>query len=191
MPWLRLRANQKEIPTELAKQLAGVLIEWGSFENAVFWDIQNLREWAVVRDLSPTVPQGFKKRIELWKRSFHALYPNIPSYLTKADDIALKSAFIAKIRNRIIHSHWMPNPGGKPDEFVLTPENFPPRPQPPFIVDTKFASLLHEDVLTINNTFNGFLVNRMLHLHHGLTKVSPAPEPDSPAHQTPPIPEKP
>jgi hypothetical protein len=192
MPFLRIRANHKEIPTELAKQLAGILIEWGSFENRVYWDIEQLRgQWLVVQALAPFIPNGFGRRINLWKRSFHALYPQVPEYLKRVDDIALNSAYISKIRNRLIHSHWMPKESGNPDEFVLTPENFPARPEPPFIVDTNFASLLHQDILTLNNALTGFLVNRMLHLHHGLIARSPESEPDNPAHQTPPNPEKP
>jgi hypothetical protein len=189
---LRIRSNHKEIPTELAKQLAGILIEWGSFENGVFWDIEQLRhQWALVQALAPFVPRGFNRRIELWRRSFHALCPEIPEYLRKADDIAAKSAFVAKLRNRMIHSHWMPKAGGNPDEFVLTPEKFPAHQGPPFIVDTNYATLLHQDILTINNAFNSFIVNRMLHFHDGLTKLSPSQELGSPAHQTPPNPEKP
>ena len=192
LPWLRIRANRKEIPPELAKQLAGILIEWGSFENGVFWDIEQLRQqWPAVQALAPFVPNGFGRRIELWKRSFHVVYPKIPQYLRKADDIALKSAIISKIRNRMIHSHWMPKGGGNADEFVLTPEKFPSRPVPPFIVDTHYASLVHQDILTINDAFNGFLVNRMLHFRDGLTQLSIGQEPDSQAHQSPPIPEKP
>jgi hypothetical protein len=189
--FLRIRANHKEIPAELAKQLAGILIEWGSFENTVFWDIEQLRQWPVVQALAPFVPNGFGRRINLWKRSIHALYAQVPEYLRKADDIAVNSDFISKLRNRMIHSHWMPKEGGNPDEFVLTPEKPPQRPVPPLIVDTNYASLMHEDILTISNAFTSFIVNRMLHVHYGLIIRSPAPEPDNPAHQTPPIPEKP
>lgn len=190
LPWLHVKGDEKVVPPELATHLAGILIEWGSFENAVLMDCEDLRQWPVVKSLVPEIPQGFAKRIELWKRSIDALYPTIRLYVTSAKEITEKSKFVAKRRNRIIHGHWMPNPGGKPDEFVLLPENYPYGKGGLTPFDTELAGMLFHDVMAVSNAFHSFLVTRMIHAREGLLQLSTGPAPENPVHPKPPIPEK-
>jgi hypothetical protein len=191
LPWLSVKGAEKVVPPELAKHLAGILIEWGSFESAVLMDCESFRQWPVVKSLIPEIPHGFKKRIELWKLSINTLYPTIGLYVASAKEITEKSKFVANRRNRIIHGHWMPNPGGKPDEFMLLPENFPHGSNGPTLFDTERADMLFRDVMAVSNAFHSFLITRTIHAREGLTQLSTGQPHGSQDRPKPPIPEKP
>lgn len=192
IPWFPLIGNDHPIAPDLASAIAGVVIEWSAFEGALRADLGELMQFAIVRGLADQYPRAFKKRIELWKRSVHTLFPNVPCYLEVADEICSKGKIVAHHRNRLIHGHWLPPEGDGSEYRVMLVEGLDRIYRlDQLTADVGYVSAIRKDIKTLSDALVSFTTTRMLHGRLGLLRARPAPAPEHPAQNCPPTPEKP
>lgn len=180
IPWFSVTGKDRPITPELCAALAGVVIEWGAFEGAIYADTAELMQYPSIRKLTDKAPRSFKKKIELWKKAIHAFYPAIPSYLEAADEICSKGKTIAHHRHHLIHGHWLPPPADADGsvykvmmiEGLDTVENLKYG-----IVDAEYVAAVRNDIKTVSDTLWGFKINRTMHARLGLLKATRVPAP--------------
>jgi hypothetical protein len=190
IPYFQSRTKPHDISAELAQELAAILIEWGSFENAIVLDLDQLRQYPQVKKLAEDVPYGFARKIELWKRSVYALFKGIPFYKNTAREICSKGKIVAAKRHRVVHGHWRPHKD-KPGTFQVVFGFDRRQVLGAYDVDLKFAADLHRDIKTMTEAVYSFLISRMMHASQGLLTARVGPELASPARPSAPKREKP
>lgn len=94
-PWFKLTSKKIEVPDYLAKEVAGIVIQWSAFEAAIVHDLTMLRRHRNAKVLAETIPLNFVRKIELWKRSIVAVYPYIRDY----QDVAADTTYAAPARS--------------------------------------------------------------------------------------------
>lgn len=181
VPYLDVRTKPQEIAPELAYEVAAIVIEWGSFENAIDIDIQQLRNWPIVRRLSEVPPQGIKKKLDLWKKSIYTLFSTVPFYKNTAREICSKGKLVSQQRHRLIHGLWQPDQE-RPGEFRVV-SGFDPRQQYGYFqANLQNVRAVHQDIKTMNEAVWSFLVSRMSHAAEGRLVARAVP---SRGHQAP------
>jgi hypothetical protein len=184
IPYLSLRAKPQAIPPEMAAEIAGVLIEWGAFETAIDLDLDQLRNWPIVRELSDEVPRNFDGKLRLWNKSIQALFFSVPFYKAKAREICRAGRIVAKQRNRLIHGLWQPDEKQAGTFRVLS--GFDRRMNFGYLlVDIQFVKNLHADVRTMSSEVYSFLMTRMMHAAQGQLVMVPRKKKSIPSRATP------
>ncbi|MBY0532676.1 MAG: hypothetical protein K2P86_11970 [Xanthobacteraceae bacterium] len=177
-----------DIPPELAAEIAHIVVQWSVFENALDVDLTQLRNHKKGRDLAEEKPRQFKRKIQLWRRSIHALYSNIKPYKSMADEISSKGIIVAQMRHHIVHGHWRQE---EPGIFIITSGLTGDRKLQQCRFNLTVATNLHRDVRTMAEAAYGFLISRATHGGLGLLKAVPLSSDENLVHPNPPKPEKP
>jgi hypothetical protein len=190
LPFYHLKAKPRVFSEEIARELAAVVIEWGAFENVIATDLEQLRTFKVVRDLSDRVPGAFGSKLKLWRRSYVALYPTIKNYHRIADDVFEKARIVGLERHRIIHGQWYPEEGD-PNSFYILPALDRIREVAPMKADIRYLSAVHEDIKKLSDRAWSLHASRQLAAVQGLLQPQLLPSGERPAPQPPPTLEKP
>jgi hypothetical protein len=190
VPFINIRAKDYHISDDLARELASIVIEWSTFENAITIDLEQLWQFAKAKKLADSIPGAFGARLKLWNRVYHALFPAIPLYTTRSDAIASKGREVALIRHRLIHGLW--RPADEPEGAFHVIAGLDRRKDIKFLLaDAALVGSLHKDIKTLSNAVWSLNVTRMMHAAQGLLQAVPAPSAEHPAPQAPPSGEKP
>jgi hypothetical protein len=164
LPFFTLKSHDHPIPDDLARELAGVVIKWSVFENAIVLDTDQMMKFPAVRALATEAPRSFKRKIELWKRAIHTRFADNESYKNVASEICSQGKSVAQHRHQLIHGHWLlPEKPGDP--FVLwisePLDHFPAGSQIP--IDVRYVAGVHQSLKKLGDLFWGFNTTRMLH----------------------------
>ena len=186
LPFLKVEAPRQKLSPEFAYEVAGILIEWSTFEHALVRDLQSLRKFPIVKALSDKMPIGFAKIIKVWKRSIVALYPKIEFYRTLAENVYDCGLKVSEWRNQLIHGLWRPNEQN-PEEFdIIVGFDMRRRFDALEGVNLDVVRAMHTDIRKLANQVWSFHLTRTLHLHYGLLTVDREPSPEHPAGPIPP-----
>jgi hypothetical protein len=185
LPFLNLKAKPRIFSEEIAHELAAIVIEWGAFENVITSDLEQLRSFKVVRDLSDRVPGAFGAKLKLWRRSYVALYPTIKSYHRIADNLFDTARTVGLERHRIIHGQWVLD-DSDPHTFHILPALDRIREVPPIKADVRYLAAVHEDIKKLSDRAWSLNASRQLAAAQGLLQPQLLPLAEHPAPRPPP-----
>jgi len=168
------------IPVEprFAAALASIVIEWSRVETSLVTDLEGLRQFPGVSDLSPEMPRSFDRRLKLWRKSVRHLFPTIESYQLVADNIRDRACDLAPKRNHLIHGLW--DIEGVAQSGVWTVRSHKAAKGGGYHllrseVDADSLEGTAQAIVKLSGDILGFLASRMLHAHKGLLKAQRGP----------------
>jgi len=156
-------------------------------------DLEGLRRWPGITQLSPEMPRSFDKKLKLWRRSVRKLFDQIDSYQAVADHIRDEGLRLAPKRNHLIHGLWA-IAGAEDGAWVVQSYKNAGKAGYQIERSTVDAGRLEGTsaaILKLGGDIAGFMASRMLHQHEGLLQVSRAPSGEHQAHPSPPSSAKP
>ena len=191
LSFLRLEAKPYLIPEAFARELAAIVIEWGGLENAITVDLEQLRAFPIVEQLSDRMPPTFGAKLKLWRRSYTTLFPTIEGYHVRAENILLAARKVGLKRHRIIHGVWTQNENEPGTFTVLAGIDRRPSDIAYFQPTLPYLAAVHADIKKISAAIWSLNASRQLHAIQGLLQPQLLPSGERPAPQPPPTLEKP
>jgi hypothetical protein len=182
VPYIGLTGKPYHISPELARELAAIVIEWGSFENAVTMDLEQLRNFALARQLEGRIPGAFGSKLKLWRRSIAVLFPTVALYNSKAEEIYLNARTTGTQRHKLIHGMWRPAGDDDPEAFYVFAGLDRRKNIDFFRVDASYLAAVHTDIKFLADAMWSLIATRMLHAAQGLLSAHLAPKDGNPAH---------
>lgn len=99
--------NEPVIDPQIPLEIGRVIMGWARVEEAFDTDIEFLcKNPNASRILPPEIPNAFAPRLRLWHRLVRAAYPDVPLYLTVAQEIRTAADLLATWRNNLNHG-WV------------------------------------------------------------------------------------
>ncbi|MEA3014377.1 MAG: hypothetical protein QOD42_2922 [Sphingomonadales bacterium] len=174
-PMITITGPPIPIEPRFAASLASIVIEWSRVETGIQTDLENLRQYPGIQNLSIEMPRAFDKMIKLWRRSVRHLYPAIESYQMVADNIRDRACDLAPKRNHLIHGLW--DIDGVTEAGVWTVRSYKAVKGGGYQilrsdVDADSLEGTARAIVRLSGDIMGFLASRMMHARKGLLKVS-------------------
>lgn len=173
-PIIALKGEPIMVAPEFGLALAAIVIEWSRVEIGFDMDLNSLRQFPGIAELSPEMPRSFNKKVKLWRRSVKTIAPAIEAYQAYADHIRDSALKLALIRNLLVHGLWRidgPEPDGKwpVQSQKQTADGFQLIKAAPNAADLEETLA---DIMKLAGDINGFHLSRMLHQQRGILKVN-------------------
>lgn len=190
LPFFKIEERSYAIPDELARELAGIVIQWSGLENAVTIDIEQLRAFPVVRALSDVIPGTFDAKLKLWRRAYATLFPTVKAYNDLAEDIFGKIRLVGRERHRLIYGVWSPVQD-QPGTFTVMAGLDRRKDIAYFQPNMIYLTAVHQDIKKLSDGVWSLNASRQIHAVQGRLQRQPGPSGEHRALQPPPTPEKP
>jgi hypothetical protein len=105
--WMPLTTNEAPVDPQIPFEIGRIIMRWSRVEEAFESDIDLLSKHPRAAKLLPTsIPNVFRRRLELWYRLVGAAFPDVSLYLTAATEIRDAAIQLATLRNSLTHG-WV------------------------------------------------------------------------------------